>query len=173
MVKAATVSLVLLLTGCAASEVSKAPVVPVSLSVPSDQVMTAEAIATGVQIYTCSTNAAGKFEWVFKAPEADLYDRNGRRIGKHYAGPTFESNDGSKVVAELKQRDNAPDSNAIPWLLLSAKANDGQGVFAGVKSIQRVNTAAGKAPNHDCSQEQLGKVARMDYRATYYFYQAR
>lgn len=173
MVKAATVSLALLLAGCAASEVSKVPVVPASLSVPSNQVLTTEAIATGVQIYTCSASAPGKFEWVFKAPEADLYDRNGRRIGKHYAGPTWEGVDGSKVVGEVKQRDNAPDQNAIPWLLLSGKNHDGQGVFAGVQSIQRVNTAAGKAPNQDCNQEQVGKVARMDYRATYYFYQAR
>jgi hypothetical protein len=173
MVKATSISLVLLLAGCAASEVSKSPVVPVSLSVPSDQVLATEAIATGVQIYTCSTTDSGKFEWVFKGPEADLYDRNGRRIGKHYAGPTWEGVDGSKVVGEVKQRDNAPDQNAIPWLLLSAKNHAGQGVFAGVQSIQRVNTAAGKAPSQNCDQEQLGKVARMDYRATYYFYQTR
>jgi len=46
----------------------------------------------------------------------------GNKIAKHYAGTTWESNDGSKVVGEVKAKDNGPDPNAIPWLLLSAKS---------------------------------------------------
>jgi hypothetical protein len=66
--------------------------------------------ASGVQIYDCSASKAdpSKFEWVFRAPEADLFDGTGKKIGKHYAGPTWESNDGSKVIGEVKARDDGP-----------------------------------------------------------------
>jgi hypothetical protein len=86
-------------------------------------VLSLEAQATDVQIYECNASKTDptRFEWVFKAPEADLFDSVGRKIGKHYAGPTWESNDGSKVQGEVKARDDGPDANAIPWLLLNAK----------------------------------------------------
>jgi hypothetical protein len=37
------------------------------------------------------------FAWTLLAPEAFLFDRAGRKIGSHYAGPTWETFDGSKV----------------------------------------------------------------------------
>ena len=114
-----------------------------------------------------------RFEWIFNAPEADLFDMAGNKIAKHYAGPTWESNDGSKVVGEVKAKDNGPDPNAIPWLLLSAKSSSGTGVFRQVKSIQRANTIGGKTPAEACSQPQAGKVARVGYKATYNFYVAK
>ena len=78
----------------------------------------------------------GRFEWTLKAPEADLFDRAGRKIGTHYAGPTWESGDGSKVVGEVKGRDNGPDPSAIPWLLLAAKSNSGSGVLVQLSQYQ-------------------------------------
>jgi hypothetical protein len=38
----------------------------------------------------------------------------GKRIGGHYAGPTWEANDGSKVVGEVLQRADAPRPGAVP-----------------------------------------------------------
>jgi hypothetical protein len=70
-----------------------------------------------------------QFEWVFKAPEADLTGDKGERIGRHYGGPTWEANDGSKVVGEVLQRADAPRAGAVPWLLLKAKSNQGAGTF--------------------------------------------
>ena len=131
-----------------------------------------EAMADGVQIYACEAQGQG-FEWVFKAPEADLFDLSGKKIGKHYAGPTWESNDGSKVVGEVKARDDGPAATAIPWLLLSAKSTSGKGVFSQTQSIQRLYTVGGKAPAGACTRAQLGKEARVPYKATYYFYSAR
>ncbi len=81
--------------------------------------------------------------------------------------------DGSKVVGVVKGRNDSPDQNAIPWLLLNAKANEGKGLFAQVESIQRINTAAGKAPQTACNQAKLGAEERIDYRATYYFYSSK
>ena len=158
----------------AASEEGTAPVVPENLKVPATQVLSLETHATGVQIYECSASKTdpARFEWVFKAPEADLLDSGGKKIGKHYAGPTWESNDGSKVIGEVKARDNGPDATAIPWLLLSAKATFGKGVFSGTLSIQRLFTVGGKAPAEGCDQTRSGKEARIPYKARYYFFAA-
>jgi hypothetical protein len=116
-------ALVLVLPGCATST-GTIPVVPDGLKAPPTQRLALETRASGVQIYECraSKDNPARFEWVFIAPEAELFDSAGKKIGKHYAGPTWESNDGSKVVGEVKARDDGPDSNAIPWLLLSAKS---------------------------------------------------
>jgi hypothetical protein len=167
--------LVALLSGCASPNVGLTPMVPDNLKVPPTQILSVAAQAKGVQIYECSASNANptRFEWIFRAPEAELLDSAGKSIGKHYAGPTWESNDGSKVVGEVKARDDGPDANAIPWLLLTAKSTEGTGVFGKTQSIQRVKTAGGKAPVGGCDQTQAGKVARVDYQAAYYFYVAR
>jgi Protein of unknown function (DUF3455) len=111
-----------------------------------------------------------KFKWVFKAPEADLFDASNKKVGKHYAGPVWESKDGSKVVGEVKAKADSKDKTAIPWLLLAAKSNEGKGVFSSVKSIQRVDTVGGKAPQTDCDSSRVGKQAKVSYTANYYFY---
>jgi hypothetical protein len=124
----------------------------------------AHAYAIGVQVYRWDGAA-----WVFVAPEALLYedeDYHGE-IGTHYAGPTWESHGGSKVVAAADQR-CTPDPDAIPWLRLKATASEGPGIFDGVTFIQRVNTAGGKAPTEP--GEFVGEEAEVPYTAEYYFY---
>lgn len=160
---------------CASSQTVRPPDAPQELRPPEDQVLALEALATGVQIYECSAgkDQPARFEWVFKAPVAELFDKTGRKIGKHYAGPTWESADGSAVVGEVKARNGGPDPNAIPWLLLGAKSNTGAGVFSQVKSIQRLQTVEGKAPSTPCGQDNAQQVVRVPYKATYYFYAAR
>ncbi len=152
------------------------PQVTASLRVPEGQILTLETKATGVQIYECGVDKGDdtKFTWNFKAPEADLYDthgkRTGQKIGKHYGGPTWEGDDGSKVVGHVRASENSPDASAISWLLLSAQSNSGSGIFAKTASIQRLNTSGGKAPDDGCDQAHLGKIARVPYTAQYYFY---
>src|SRR2546423_9239249 len=130
--------------------------------------------ARGVQIYECQArkNDAAQFEWTFKAPEADLFDRAGRKVGTHYKGPTWKSTDGSSVVGE-KPRPYVKDTNAVPWLLMRAKQNEGTGVFSKVTSIQRLHTVGGKAPTGGCDSTTAGKEIRVPYTATYYFYVAK
>lgn len=170
----AAASLVVLLASCATPNVLATPVVPDNLKVPATQMLLLATPAVGVQIYVCSAGKTdpARFEWVFKSPEADLFDEAGKKIGKHYAGPTWESNDGSRVAGEAKARDDGPDANAIPWLLLGAKSPSGKGVLSQTQSIQRLYTVGGKAPAEACSQAQVGKEARVAYKATYYFYAA-
>jgi hypothetical protein len=155
--------------GCAMAAAA-APQVPEAIKTPEGQVLSMELLATGVQIYECAQAQAYGFEWKFKAPEATLVDRKGQPMGSHYGGPTWEAPDGSKVVGEVRARANATESGAIPYLLLAAKSNSGAGAFSRVKSIQRLETAGGVAPSEPCTAQDLARVARVPYTATYYFY---
>jgi len=149
-----------------------APMVPDSIKTSSNEVLLFSAKATGVQIYECQAKKddSTRYEWSFKAPEADLFDAKGGKVGRHYAGPTWEASDGSKVVGEVKGHSPAADANAIPWLLLSARQHEGNGIFSHVTSIQRVETSGGKAPAEGCDQSSLGNEVRVPYTAVYYFY---
>lgn len=146
--------------------------VPDKLKAPAGEEVSLIAYAQGVQIYECQAGTANpaQFTWAFKAPEATLADRAGKTLGKHYAGPTWELNDGSKVVGATQASDPGPDANAIPWLLLTAKSSSG--AFSRTRSIQRVQTVAGKAPA-SCTAVQAGTQLRVPYQAIYYFYSAR
>ena len=149
------------------------PEVPDKLKVPAEQTLVLDLAATGVQIYVCTARKddATKFEWTLKAPEAELFDAAGKKVVKHYGGPSWEADDGSKVVGELKARDDGPDPNAIPWLLLTAKTVSGSGTLGKTTSIQRLQTVGGKAPADGCSEAaQAGKEIRIPYRARYVFY---
>jgi hypothetical protein len=152
-----------------------APSTPEALAAPGDQVVLMKASARGAQIYVCKAkaDAAATFEWSLKAPEADLTDDQGNKIGKHYAGPTWEAVDGSKVVGQKKAQADAPEAGAIPWLLLEAKSNEGAGTMGHVKTIQRVDTHGGKAPTEGCDVAHANAETRVPYTATYYFYGAR
>jgi hypothetical protein len=160
-------------SSCAAKVVLR-PIVPEQLDVSAEQALALRAQAAGVQIYTCAASGdSSHFAWVLKGPEADLFDSSGRKIGKHYAGPTWEAFDGSKVGASVKARADSPDGKAIPWLLLAATANAGTGVLAHVASIQRLNTAGGSnPPAQACDAANVGAERRVPYTATYYFYSA-
>jgi Protein of unknown function (DUF3455) len=164
---------VVLLAGCATTVPIVSPPIPQALQVPSNQALMLQTRATGVQIYDCkpARSDPSRYEWTFRAPEADLFDDAGRKIGKHYAGPSWEAIDGSTVVGEVKARDDGPDPNAIPWLLLTAKSKSGIGVMAKTASVQRLQTSGGSAPAEACTQAQAGKEARVPYKALYYFYE--
>jgi uncharacterized protein DUF3455 len=145
------------------------PVVVAQLAPPKDQVLLVRAFAEGVQVYECRRVEAG-LQWKFVAPEAQLNDDLGHVIGTHYAGPTWEATDGSKVVGKVVSTVDAADPGAIPHLLLEASAHEGSGVFTKVRSIQRLQTNGGRAPAEGCREQDLGQKARVRYRATYYFY---
>ena len=148
--------------------------VPAVLDVPAGQVLTLTAHGVGVQIYQCAANPQdpGNFSWTLKAPEATLRSPSGKKLGTHYAGPTWEAPDGSKVVGELVAKADSPDATAIAWLLLRAKATSGSGVFAAVSSIQRLRTVGGKAPAGGCDAAHAGRETRIRYSAEYRFYAA-
>jgi hypothetical protein len=165
----------MLFSGCGAHHIGMTPKVPDLLNVPNDQKLAFALRADGVQIYACKAvnKDPARFEWAFIAPEAVLFDEQAHKVGKHYSGPTWEANDGSKVVGEVLAKDNGPDPAAIPWLLLRGKAHTGTGIFSQIVSIQRLNTKGGKAPADGCTQAKVGTKVRMPYTADYYFYGTR
>jgi hypothetical protein len=168
--------LAIFLTGCEPNSSAKlsAPLVSDTLKVPATDTLAFAATAKGVQIYECRANKdnANQYEWVLKAPDADLFDARGKKIGHHYSGPSWAASDGSKVTGEVKGSEPSTEANAIPWLLLSAKTHEGRGVFNRVNSIQRLETRGGKAPSGGCDQSSMGKELQVPYTAVYYFYVA-
>jgi|SRR5471032_1420793 len=167
------ITLLAALTGCATTSLPPLAV-PDALQAPAGQKLVLDARATGVQIYVCSATKAdpAHTEWAFKAPEATLFDAEGNSVAKHYAGPSWESPDGSKVVGAVKAKLDDPAGKAIAQLLLSAKSVSGTGLFSQVTYIQRLATDAGNAPADGCTAAELGKEARVPYTARYRFYVA-
>ena len=134
------------------------------LQVPAGHRLAFRTYAVGVQVYRWNGAA-----WAFVAPIANLYasaDFRGR-VGYHYAGPTWEGLFGSSVVGR-RVAGCSVDPTAIDWLLLEAASNDDRGLFGRVTHIQRINTAAGRAPS--TSGTTIGQEARVPYTTEYYFY---
>jgi hypothetical protein len=164
-----------LLAGCAAAPAINTEDIPAQLRVSAPDVLARQTRGVGAQIYQCRADKddAARFAWQLKAPEADLFDPAGHKIGKHYGGPTWEASDGSKVIGEVVARADSPDPHAVPWLLLRAKSVSGEGIFSGVGFIQRLHTAGGNAPMEGCNQGSAGSEARVSYSADYWFYAAK
>jgi hypothetical protein len=138
-----------------------------SLEVEHGHRLAYRSFAIGVQRYRWDGTA-----WVFVEPVATLYaeDQYHQKVGIHYAGPTWHSNSGGKVVA-TKLKECKPDPTAIAWLLLKATSNQGPGLFGAVSFIQRVNTKGGLAPTAPGSA--IGTFADVPYTTEYYFYRPR
>jgi hypothetical protein len=146
---------------------------PAAIALSPDEGVALKLFAKGTQNYECRSKqgAPEQYEWALVAPEADLFDASGNRVGKHYAGPTWESaKDGSKVVGTVKARADSPEADAIPWLLLEVKEPAGQGTFARITSVQRAETHGGKAPAGPCHP---GETKKVPYSAVYYFARAK
>lgn len=137
---------------------------PPTLDVPAGNRIEFQAHGVGVQIYKWS---AASSSWVFQAPSAVLFHGEGHVVGIHYAGPTWQSTDGSTVVG-TKLGAVTVDPTAIPWLLLEAKTTTGPGIFANVTFIQRIETKGGLAPATPGSID--GQLALVPYSAEYLFY---
>ena len=148
---------------------------PENLRSPQQNVLQLRTYASGVQVYACKAKAddPNAFEWTFKEPVAELWNERGEKIGKHYAGPTWEGNDGSKVVAQVMQRADSPTPGSIPWLLLMSKSTAGNGVFTPVTYVQRLETVGGIAPTEGCDRAAVNAERDVEYAATYLFYVSR
>ncbi len=144
------------------------PVVPSKIEVPNGNKVFLVGHGVGVQIYSCNGVV-----WSFVAPRANLYDDNGKLIITHFAGPTWQAMDGSRVVGQLVDFVTV-DPTAIPWLLLSkastAAGPDGDRLVA-TTYIQRIATTGGLAPPAPtCTATRAGAVAEVSYTADYYFW---
>jgi hypothetical protein len=144
---------------------NRVPDVPADIAVPEGNKVHFHGFGQGVQIYTWNGTS-----WGVAVPEATLSDTEGNVVALHFAGPTWQSNSGSKVVGDLPPKAITMDSDSIAWLRLNAKSAEGDGIFAGTTYIQRVNTVGGLPPREDGTV--VGQVARVPYVADYFFYRA-
>jgi len=134
------------------------------VEVPPGNRVSSYLFGLGVQIYRWSGTS-----WVFVAPDATLYADPGHQaeVGIHFAGPTWQANDGSTVVGSHAVV-CTPNRGAIPWVRLDATSAPGSGRFARLTFIQRLNTIGGTAPN--TPGEFVGDEARVPYTADYVFF---
>jgi hypothetical protein len=140
------------------------PAVPDNLKPPADERLVQKAWAAGDQIYVCDGS-----RWVFTRPDAKLLSESGKQIGSHFAGPTWEWSDGSRVLARAVAN-STPDPDSIPWLLLTATDHQGDGIMTHVSSVQRLSTKGGRAPTVGCDASHKGQESRSHYTAVYFFY---
>ena len=89
-------------------------------------------------------------------------------VATHFAGPTWQSNSGGKVIGTVLKKCFA-DAASIPWLSLSG-VSDGAGVFQHVNFIQRLHTVGGNAPA--AAGTVIGEERQIPYTADYLFYKA-
>ena len=143
--------------------------VPEALQTPPNEQLVVQVHAKGQQIYSCKVDGA-QAAWTLKAPDAQLFDKDGKTFGKHFAGPSWEASDGSRVVGKAAANAPSPDADAIPWLLVKVVSHEGQGVLTPVTSIQRINTKGGKAPASGCDAGHAGQEVRVAYSADYLFF---
>ena len=128
-----------------------------------------QAVGKGVQIYTCQASGTG-FGWILKAPEAVLTDASGKTIGHHFAGPSWQAQDGSTVVGEPLVASPSPEAGSVAWVVLHAKSHAGAGMFADVAYIARTLTDGGAAPSTGCDAAHVSTEVREPYSAIYTFF---
>lgn len=147
--------------------------IPQSIAVNSSTRL-ATYFARGVQKYKAQLKAGGgpaSYEWVFVAPQADLFGSDNKKKGTHGAGPFWEISPGDSVFAQHftpAKTAAVPGGYSIDWLLLQPKAGKtATGIFAQVLYIQRIATTGGKAP----AQLPLSgnETAEVPYTAVYRF----
>ena len=104
--------------------------------------------------------------WAFREPIATL-TADGKTVGRHYAGPTWEHIDGSAVVGKVAG--SAPGATRERHPLAQARsdlASRQRRRLAGVTTVQRINTQGRQARGRLRQGRQLRS---MPYAADYVF----
>ena len=158
-------SRVLLAMGVSVASASAAQ----TIDPPAGLTLAFEFSARGDQIYECVSGEGG-YQWRLKGPRADLFDASGAKVGRHYVGPTWEADDGSRIQGKLVASQKAPDGVSVAWLLLSVAEHQGQGRMSDVAYVRRIDTKGGAAPKTPCAAEQAGQTSGSPYEAKYQFY---
>ena len=173
MKKLSMIAAAIALSACAGAPMMKVDnaALPEPVRVPAGQKLMMSTTGVGEITYECreKKDMAGAHEWAFVAPVATLYSGDKKAVGKYYAGPTWEANDGSKVTG--KKLAVAPATpGSIPLQLVKTDPAMGAGAMTGVSYIQRLNTKGGVAPAMACDATSKGKRQQVAYEADYVFY---
>jgi len=154
----------LLLSGAILSLKAAETPIPAALAAPGETVVLS-VHAEGAQVYDCKAGADGKLMWSFREPIATLLV-DGKTIGHHYAGPSWEYNDGSIAVGKVSASVPGATANDIPWLKVDVTSRHGSGILADVTTVERINTKGGK---RDGTCDVAGSFLSVPYSAEYVF----
>ena len=91
---------------------------------------------------------------------------DGKSVGRHFAGPSWEHVDGSAVVGKAVANVAGQTPGDIPWLKLEVTAHRGNGTLSGVTTVQRINTRGGV---HTGGCDNAGALYSAPYSADYVF----
>ena len=142
--------------------------------IPSGEREVDRVAARGVRTYECRAKQGdpSSAAWVYTGAEADLFDAQGRTVGRHtFPPPVWDFSDGSKIAAgEARARVDAPVPNADPWTLVSARSAGSDGRLSKVASLQRIDTVGGVAPSMKCDTGSVGSKQRVPFTANYVFF---
>ena len=138
---------------------------PAGIAAPGESAVL-QVHAEGAQIYECKTDQAGRKNWQFREPIASLF-QDGRTLGRHYAGPTWEIR-GSIIVGRVIAHVPGATGKDIPWLKLEISDSLGNdyGPLEDVNIVQRINTKGGVL---DGGCDKPGDLHAEPYSADYIF----
>ena len=143
-------------------------------NLPNGNTRVATYYADGVQKYRAQAVAGSSpvtYEWVFVAPQADLYDMSNTKVGTHSAGPDWQLSAADSMFGQAFTPPHAApsgDAGSIDWLLLTNKScKSPTGFFADVSYVQRIATRGGKAPS--TPPVSATDIADVKYTAIYRF----
>nr|WP_284504475.1 MULTISPECIES: DUF3455 domain-containing protein [unclassified Caballeronia] len=136
--------------------------------VPPDGSVSFSARASGVQIYTCQYDNRHVLGWVLMQPRATLFDEHGAAIIEHFAGPSWEAPDASRIEGHVIAQTPRETNHSVPQLLLQARSTAGPGLLSPIRYVQRVKTVGGLKPAARCTAEH--QMGSSPYLATYVFY---
>jgi hypothetical protein len=165
MQRTRTIALALLLLAppLVAATAAETPL-PAAISA-TDQTAVLTVHAIGMQLYECKAGADGKLAWTFTAPQATL-TVDGKVVGHHGAGPSWELDDGSSVVGKAVGDAPGAHTNDVAWLKLEVVSHNGNGKLSDVTTVQRINTVGGVLKD-SCDRPGAGRG--MPYAADYVF----
>jgi hypothetical protein len=155
---------ILLLAGSLATAAAAETSLPGAIAAPGETILLT-VHAEGAQVYECKAGSDGKPAWTFREPIATLLV-DGKTIGRHYAGPSWEDNDGSAVIGKVTGSAPGATANDIAWLKLEVVSRRGNGVLTPATTVQRINTNGGK---FDGACDRLGAFHSAPYSADYVF----
>ena len=163
IVKIASFALLVLSGSLMSARAAETPL-PDAITAPGETtVLTVH--AEGAQVYECKIGGDGKPGWAFREPIATLL-LDGKTVGRHYAGPSWEHSDGSAVVGKVAASAPGATPGDIPWLKLDVVSHRGTGILNGVTTVLRIDTHGGKL---DGACDKAGALRSVPYSADYVF----
>lgn len=156
---------------------------PLNLQIGPDQALSEVLTTRGDETYRCTRSKVGapgdvqgpntQLLWTEAGSEGTLVDSDRKSIGTVTPGGYFVAYDGSYVKTLLNGQSQVA-ANKLTWTRYKARYDaaprTGEGRFANVTAVQRIDTTGGLPPSYPCDLE--GSRLLVPFSATYMLYRA-